>query len=63
MKIVRLKKRVIRAEDGQDLVLEYDNMGEPYREGCSMTIGDQRAFLESHKAIELRDLLNEMYPR
>lgn len=57
-----------RAEDGDELVVIHTNRGEPYREGIEVALetGDHRhgpyLFLESREAMELRDLLNRLYP-
>lgn len=58
----------IRGEDGDRLVVRYDNRGEPYRKGVSVTLMEgmfsaaASVFLEDREAIELRDALLKAYP-
>jgi hypothetical protein len=42
MKVIRSVKKVISGIDGSELVIEYDNLGEPYREGVRLTISSDR---------------------
>lgn len=68
MKVDRYSQRVtFHGEDSEELEVHYDNRGEPYRQGISLdltTDGRWRAsvFLENREAVELRDLLNRLYP-
>ena len=67
MKIDKYKKKVsFQAEDGEFLDVEYDNRGEPYREGISMSFNGcdlfVSLFIEGREAKELRDLLLYLYP-
>lgn len=56
------------AEDGHQLRVTYSNMGDPYREGIQLTLETgsheyvSHPFLEDYEAIELRNLLNRLYP-
>jgi hypothetical protein len=54
---------VFRGEDGDTLRVTYDNRGEPYREGVSLTLtesdrrpADVSVFLEEREMCEVRDL-------
>lgn len=66
----KLDKTSVRfaAEDGDELRVVYDNRGDPYREGITLSLdrssGDYGAhlFLEQDEARQLRDLLNSLYP-
>lgn len=69
-RIQRVSQLVLHTEDehGGSVTVEYDNMGEPYREGITITLRSLygtdwlRAFLETHEVIKLRDKLNELLP-
>lgn len=56
-------------EDGAELLVSYDNRGEPYREGISLTLNETNkphrsyVFLEGYEARQLRDLIDRLYPR
>ena len=57
----------LRGEEGDSLTVTYDNRGEPYREGITLSLSDgamteAAVFIENREACELRDLLNRMYP-
>ena len=57
----------LRGEEGDSLTVTYDNRGEPYREGITLSLSDgarteTAVFIENREACELRDLLNRMYP-
>lgn len=57
------------AEEGDQLVVSYDNRGEPYREGISVAVHEPDkpwrscVFLDKHEAGQLRDLIDGLYPR
>lgn len=57
------------AEDGDRLEVSYDNRGEPYREGISLSLHEpdkpwrSHVFIEKREALELRDLIDELFPR
>lgn len=57
------------AEEGDQLVVSYDNRGEPYREGISVALHEPDkpwrscVFLDKREAGELRDLIDRLYPR
>lgn len=56
------------AENGDRLLVKYDNRGEPFREGLVMELiqGDgavDSVFLSDSDAMQLRDMLNARYPR
>jgi len=70
MKIDRNVKRIeFQGEEGETLVVHYDNRGEPYRQGVTLDLRNSdierevAVFLENREACELRDFLNRMYPR
>ncbi|WP_028136139.1 hypothetical protein [Bradyrhizobium japonicum] len=54
--------------DSADLEVRYDNRGEPYRRGITLTFNDHRTgayisvFLEQHEAGKVRDLIDTLYP-
>lgn len=60
------KSIVIRAEDGAELRITYDNRGEPYRDGIGMglTDGDKNTslFLERAEALAIRDVITRIFP-
>jgi len=67
--IERPKRLTFRDGDGgRDLEVYWDNRGEPYRDGVSFYLHDHiysetaGTFLEAHEAVQLRDLLNRLYP-
>lgn len=68
MKKLDISSVRFRAEDGDELVIRHDNRGEPYRKGLSVSLerADHRysghMFIFSDEAIQLRDLLNQLYP-
>lgn len=68
MRIDRTTSKLELSGEGEErLVVQYDNRGEPYREGIqiALTQGYSRevgVFLENREAVQLRDLLNSMYP-
>lgn len=57
------------AEEGDQLVVSYDNRGEPYREGISISLHEpdkpwrSSVFLDKQEAGQLRDLIDGLYPR
>lgn len=63
------KHVTFNAEDGEQLVVSYDNRGEPYRRGISLSLHepDQQwkahVFLEEFEAKQLRDLIDRLFPR
>lgn len=69
MKFNRYEQRIhFHGEDGDKLEIGYDNRGDPYRQGVSLTLeSDGRfqgsVFLEDREAKVLRDLLNKIYPQ
>lgn len=69
MRVDRSKAKLeLQGEDGDRLVVQYDNMGEPFREGISLALKQEYAtevsvFLEESEARQLRDLLNMLYPK
>lgn len=55
-------------EEGNTVTVGYSNRGEPYREGIEMDFeqGERTiisVFLETREVLELRDLLNKLYPQ
>lgn len=65
MKVVRVARRFLSGFDGSELAVEYDNLGEPYREGIriSLAAADPRddgrsALLSGRDALELRKHLD-----
>ncbi|WP_062120314.1 hypothetical protein [Aureimonas sp. AU40] len=69
MKVERNGYLKLRGEDGEELTVRYDNRGDPYREGTTISLdlperweNISSVFLETREAIELRDLLNKLYP-
>lgn len=57
----------LSGEEGSTLRVCHSNRGEPYREGVEFDFDEPehsscRVFLERYEAIELRDLLNRLYP-
>jgi hypothetical protein len=56
------------AEEGDQLVVAYDNRGDPYREGISLTLHEpdkpyrSYVFLNKTEAGDLRDLINRLFP-
>ncbi len=67
MKIDKHREKVIfRAEEGEELEISYDNRGEPFREGLSISLDGNEShvslFIEKREARLLRDLLNNLYP-
>jgi hypothetical protein len=67
MRRERIDQLVFSGEDGGQLIISYDNRGDPFREGVSFDLDDDgkhsRVFLENHEAIQLRDALNKAFPR
>lgn len=55
--------------DPSTLDVSYDNRGEPYRKGISLTFEEPRTsghisvFLEAGEARALRDFIDKLYPR
>lgn len=68
MKVNKNEARVeFCAEDGDKLVVRYDNRGEPYREGVTLTFAPSdgygpAVFLDDYEARRLRDMLVALYP-
>ena len=68
MKANRVPMLRLQGEDGAEFTAEWDNRGEPYREGVVLRTrlpgdeGSVRAFLDDREAIALRDWLNRRYP-
>lgn len=67
MKVDRNSKYLrLDGEDGATLDVCYDNRGDPYRAGATLSVRDEAGFvsvfLESHEVKQLRDLLNNLYP-
>lgn len=68
MRANRIETLRLHGEDGAEFTAEWDNRGEPYREGTVLktrlpgTEGSVRAFLEDREAIALRDWLIARYP-
>lgn len=66
MRIQRVAPLELIGEDGESLRVEWDNRGEPYREGVSLTFEDGKAhlmvFLDTEETKQLRDKLNELLP-
>ena len=66
MRFIRISETVATGEHGDVLRVQYDNRGEPYREGCQIQIlsGDDRIgthiFLEDDEVRRLRDALSKM---
>lgn len=73
MKVLAETRIVFRGEaplgDQAQLEVSFDNRGEPYRRGISLTFEDQRSishtsvFLDEREAGSLRDLIDNLYPR
>lgn len=65
MKVVRKVKPLMFTEDGNELHVHYDNRGEPYREGVSLTfyLADDKTsvqvMLSAEEVYALRNKLNE----
>jgi len=58
---------VFKGEYGDSLTVQYDNRGEPYREGIDMELqmqGDKftNVFLDTCEVAKLRDVLLEICP-
>lgn len=57
------------AEEGDQLVVSYDNRGEPYRQGISVALHEpdkpwrSYVFLEKAEAEKLRDMIDQLYPK
>jgi hypothetical protein len=53
--------------DPAEMEIGYDNRGEPYMEGISVSIrcGGQwgAVFVDKREALEIRDLIDRLYPR
>ncbi len=67
MKFDRTKNRVkFYGEEGESLEIAYTNTGDPYREGIDLRVEDvgviSYIFIEESEVIQLRDLLNGLYP-
>lgn len=70
MEVRRSKGRSFTAEDGHTLDIHEDTRGEPYRRGVALVLHDDYreknqlwfAFLPEREAVELRDLLNHLFP-
>lgn len=68
MRVDRHKLRVeFQGEEGSRLVVQYDNRGEPYREGIVLQLDQEGelspyVFLETSEVKKLRDMLNELLP-
>lgn len=70
MKILNKYNKCVEfiAEDGESIAVSYDNRGEPFREGIYLCARDRNrnvsvdAFLGTDEALQIRDLLNTLYP-
>jgi hypothetical protein len=63
MRIVRAKTKRIDGLDGSSLIVEYDNMGEPYREGVRIGIEhDGKAISALLDAKDARGLVTAIDP-
>ena len=68
MRKLDITSETFQAEDGYELRIAYDNRGDPYREGVSLSLelGDGgyggHMFLDMHEVVRLRDLLNSIAP-
>lgn len=57
------------AEEGDQLVVSYDNRGEPYREGISLALHEPDkpwrscVFLSKHEAQGLATMIDKLFPR
>jgi hypothetical protein len=57
------------AEEGDQLVVSYDNRGEPYREGISFALHEPDkpwrscVFLSKHEAQGLAAMIDKLFPR
>ena len=57
------------AEEGDQLVVAYDNRGDPYREGISLSLHEpdkawrSHVFLNKQEALRLHDLIQVLFPR
>ena len=70
MKVVRdISKIIAYGENGEELRLTYDNRGEPYREGASVSLtidkGEYHSelcsvFLEHRELVEFRNAVNKL---
>jgi hypothetical protein len=68
MKVAKgIQHVTFRGEDGDELRVGFDNRGDPYREGVTLTLSNGyetqvHLFLEEREVIHLRDLLLNLYP-
>ena len=68
MRVNRINEIIAKSEDGEELRISYTNRGEPYREGCDITLTlatDEYSpsvsiFLEHRELKQLRDSLNKI---
>lgn len=69
MRVLEKTTVVFTAEDETKLSVSYTNRGEPFRKGVELSLEfpedryGGHLFLEDREARELRDLLNNLYPR
>lgn len=55
------------AEEGDQLVVSYDNRGDPFREGIAIVLHEPgkpwraSVFLDRREALELRNLINNLF--
>lgn len=68
MKLIHEQSVTFRGEDGESLRIGYDNRGEPYRRGISLTLeepGDRSrgVFIEEWEVRQMQNLLDTLYPR
>lgn len=63
MRVIRAKKKQIQGIDGSSMSVEYDNMGEPYREGVRIAIeSDERSVSVLLDADDVRGLVAALDP-
>ena len=66
MKVSRKYKTVFEGGEDENLIIQYGNRGEPFREGLSFNFKDLDdniiVFLNTSELRELRDLLNQLLP-
>lgn len=59
---------ILDGEDDDQLVVRWDNRGEPYREGLTLEVNSSdyqtltSIFISQREALALRDKLNEIFP-
>ena len=60
---------VFDGEDGEQLVISYDNRGEPYRQGVTLALHEPDkpwrscVFLEKHEVQGLAAMIEKLFPR